>query len=198
MTKIIYFCDGQRAASTRDHNIPQSFGYQVYNEPKETTQINHDKVIKWKHFPRYWTFVRGIHRSPVNSPHKGQWRGALMFSLICVWINGWVNNREAGDLRRYRAHYDVTVMLGKLYYGITRQVAKKPTFYCYELQFYLKSWTVCLVAKSKRMTGMFYNSHNTHWYHRSACILMNQDADVTLNIHRNACNPLKGNLRHEF
>ena len=43
----------------------------------------HDNVIKWKHFPRYWPFVRGIHRSPVNSPHKGQWRGALMFSLIC-------------------------------------------------------------------------------------------------------------------
>ena len=36
--------------------------------------------------------------------------GALVFSLICVWINGWVNNREAGDLRRYGAHYDVTVM----------------------------------------------------------------------------------------
>ena len=50
-------------------------------------------------------------RSPVNSPHKGQWRGALWFSLICVWIIGWVNNRETGDLRRYRAHYDVTVML---------------------------------------------------------------------------------------
>ena len=48
----------------------------------------HDDVIKWKHFPRYWPFVRGIHRSPVNSPHKGQWRGALMFTLICVWING--------------------------------------------------------------------------------------------------------------
>ena len=70
----------------------------------------HDDVIKWKHFPRYWPFVRGIHRSPVNSPHKGLWRGALMFSLICVWISGWVNNREAGDLRRYRAHYDVIVM----------------------------------------------------------------------------------------
>ena len=67
-------------------------------------------VIKWKHFPHYWPFVRGIHRSPVNSPHKGQWRGALMFSLICAWINGWVNYREAGDLRCHRAHYDVTVM----------------------------------------------------------------------------------------
>ena len=70
----------------------------------------HDDVIKWKHFPRNWPFVRGIHRSPVYSPHKGQWRRALMFSLICVWINDWVNNREAGDLRRYRVHYDVIVM----------------------------------------------------------------------------------------
>ena len=48
-------------------------------------------------------FVRGIHRPPVNSPHKGQWRGALMFSLICAWIKGWINNGEAGDLRRHRA-----------------------------------------------------------------------------------------------
>ena len=44
------------------------------------------------------------------SPHKSQWRGVLMFSLICVWINGQVNNREAGDLRRHRVHYDVTIM----------------------------------------------------------------------------------------
>ena len=48
----------------------------------------YDDVIKWKHFPRYWPFVRGIHRSTANSPHKGQWRGALMFSLICAWTNG--------------------------------------------------------------------------------------------------------------
>ena len=52
-----------------------------------------DDVIKWKHFPRTWPFVRGIYRSPVTSPHKGQWHGALMFSLICAWINSWVNNR---------------------------------------------------------------------------------------------------------
>ena len=44
----------------------------------------YDDVIKWKHFSRHWSFVRGIRRSPVNSPHKGQWRGALMFSLFCV------------------------------------------------------------------------------------------------------------------
>ena len=47
----------------------------------------HDDVIKWKHFPRYWPFVQGIHWSPVNSPHKGQWCGALMLSLIFTWIN---------------------------------------------------------------------------------------------------------------
>ena len=52
----------------------------------------HDDVIKWEHFPRYWPFVWGIHRSPVNFPHKGQWRGAFMFTLIYAWINGWVNN----------------------------------------------------------------------------------------------------------
>ena len=71
---------------------------------------NCDDVIKWKHFPRNWPFVRKIHRSPVNFPHKGQWRGALMFSLIYVWINDWANNREAGDLRRQHGHYDVIVM----------------------------------------------------------------------------------------
>ena len=78
-------------------------------QTKFQVQIRNDDVIKWKHFLCYWPFVRGIHRSSVNSPHKGQWRGALMFSLICAWINGRVNSREAGDLRRHRFHYDVTV-----------------------------------------------------------------------------------------
>ena len=64
------------------------------------------RVIKWNHF----SFVRRIHRSPVNSTHKVQWRGALMFPLICDWINDWVNNREAGGLWRHRGHYDVNVM----------------------------------------------------------------------------------------
>ena len=54
--------------------------------------------------------LRGEFTGPVNSPHKGQWRGALMFSLICTQINDWVNNREAGDLRCHGGHYDVSVM----------------------------------------------------------------------------------------
>ena len=52
---------------------------------------------------------------PSEFPHKGQWRGALMFSLICPWINASINNREAGDLRCHCAHYDVIVMLWCLY-----------------------------------------------------------------------------------
>ena len=60
-----------------------------------------DDVIKWKHFPCYWPFVRGIHQSPVNFPHKGQSLGALMFSLMCAWINGWVNNREAAQIAKF-------------------------------------------------------------------------------------------------
>ena len=69
----------------------------------------------WRHqmetFSALLAICAGIHRSPVNSPHKGQWRGALMVSLSCAWISGWVNNREAGDLGRNCAHYDVIVMI---------------------------------------------------------------------------------------
>ena len=62
----------------------------------------HDDVIKWNYFcvtGSLW----------VDSPHKGQWRVDLMFSLICVWTNGWANNQDASNLR-HRAHYDVNVM----------------------------------------------------------------------------------------
>ena len=78
---------------------------------KHWMSVHYDDVIKWKHFPPHWPFVQEIHRPQVNSPHKGQWRRALMFSLICIWINGWINNCEAGDLKCYRAHYDVIVMI---------------------------------------------------------------------------------------
>ena len=119
--------------------------------------VCHDDIINGKHFPRYWPFVRVIHRSPVDFRHKGQWRGALTFSLtfadqtveehqwetfsallaLCegnppvtsglpsqrlmarsfdvfydlCWTNGGANNRSAGDLRRHRTRYGVTVMV---------------------------------------------------------------------------------------
>ena len=76
----------------------------------------HDDIIKWKHFPHCWPFVWGIHQSQVNSLHQGQWCGALMFSLICASINGWINNHEAGDLRHHRSRHDFTVMFSWWWY----------------------------------------------------------------------------------
>ena len=70
----------------------------------------HGDVIKWKNFPCYWPFMRGIHRSLVVSLHKDQWRRTLMFSLICAGTNGWSNNRSTGDLRRHHAHYNVILI----------------------------------------------------------------------------------------
>ena len=67
----------------------------------------HNDSIKWKHCLHYWPFVQGIHQSLVNSLHKGKWHGALMFSLICAWINSWASNGDAGDLRHHHAHYDL-------------------------------------------------------------------------------------------
>ena len=88
----------------------------IYAQWKVTWVLFENTRLKntwWRHqletFSALLAIMRGIHRSPVNSPHKDQWCGALMFSLICVWINGWVNNREAGNLRRYRAYYDVSL-----------------------------------------------------------------------------------------
>ena len=116
----------------------------------------HYDVIKWKHFLRYRPFVRGIHRSPVNSPHKGQWRRVLMFSLICFWLNDWVNNREAGDLRRHCGHYDVTVMCTSVFcqqlrincktqnnYNVKVHLLRMPAvFHCFFLNFGLVDFRV--------------------------------------------------------
>ena len=92
------------------------------HEGSNLSQNLHDNVIKWKHFPRYWPFVRGIHRSPLDSPHKGQWHAALTFYLISAWTYDWVNIPDAGDLRRHRAYYPVTVM----WQIIRRNVIAKP------------------------------------------------------------------------
>ena len=70
-------------------------------------------------FSALLAFVRGIRRSLVNSPHKDQCRGALMLSLICTWMNGWVNNGEIGNLSRHGAHYDVNVIV-YLYIPVSR------------------------------------------------------------------------------
>ena len=103
----LYFCKTENFPNEeikeRCFSNPYSWTYDIDFPcvPYPRTSVLHDDVIKWKHFPRYWPFVQGI---------KRQTRGALMFSLTCVWINGWVNNREADNLRRSCAHYHVIVM----------------------------------------------------------------------------------------
>ena len=111
-----------------------------------------DDVIKRKHFQPYWPFVWGIYRSPVNSPVKGQWHWAWMFSLICAWLNDWVNNREAGDLRRHRAHYDVTVLVPQnLHYVLTCLVCSG-----YRYQFLCNTCELCDIVT--HIFSVFYPS----------------------------------------
>ena len=86
--------------------------------------------------------------SPVTGefPSQSQWRGALMFSLICAWINRWVNNREAGDLRRHRAHYDVIVITA---HGWLTDV--------HDVDHYAMKWSVNhIVTRQKLDTQRFY------------------------------------------
>ena len=140
---------------------------------------HYDDVIKWQHFPRYGPFVREIRRPPVNSQHKGQWRGALMFSLICFWMNGWVNNREAVDLRRYRDHHDIIVMIEmiscpSLGNSHKRSAKRRPPISS-QIEFgylFLLSWFYHLVSQlslAERYPNVSI-SHgvqhtNTKWYH---------------------------------
>ena len=128
-------------------------------------------------FPRYWHFVRGIHRSPVNSPHKGQWRGALMFCLIWAWINRWVNNCEAGELRCHLAHYEVIVMGALEAYfrqhwtGYTRTRVHELVTKHSDLNLYFINWIpfICVVAVNKRFTLMEKVNRATFWWHMRHC-----------------------------
>ena len=83
------------------------------SQPMRFSLLTHIYVLlKWKHISRHWPFVQGIHRFDRWIPRtKGKWRGALMlFFFICALTNDWANNLDAGDLRRHRSRYDVTVM----------------------------------------------------------------------------------------
>ena len=82
--------------------------------PSLYSQHSPSNLAWWRHqmepFPALLGICAGNSLVPGEFPHKGQWREALMFFSICVWLNGWVNNREAGDLRHQRVHYDFIVM----------------------------------------------------------------------------------------
>ena len=137
---------------------------------------NNDDVIKWKHFPRHWPFVRGIHLWPMSCFHKvtrSQWCGALISSLICAWINGWVNNREAGDLRRHHAHYDVIVMCW-IHFHRSRSTLAQVIWWClwwsmhHSKNAILKFRLVKLLSHhtwqciKKDQTGLIKISHNSN------------------------------------
>ena len=96
-------------------------------------------------FPRYWPFVRGIHRSMVNSPHKGRWPGALIFSLIFGWLNSLINNGEAGDLRRYCGHHDVIVMKKLKIQDVEIWKLELPVVMALRLRFWRSYYRVLLV-----------------------------------------------------
>ena len=109
---------------------------------------DHDDVINRKHFPRYLPFVRGTHRSTVNSPHKGQWRGALILFFIFAWTNGWANDQGAGHLRRHCGHCNVTVIY---------KTAHLPG--------QLLNEQVCMFFNSHELFGCLFciNSYHTLW-----------------------------------
>ena len=147
----------------------------------------HDDVIKWRHFPRYWPFVRGIHRSSVNSPHKGQWRGTLMFSLICAWINDWVNNGEAGDLRRYRAHYDVTVMFTLCHFSLWHGHPVSFLLALWQCRIFLKNVVLVLETEHIKLS-LGYNTLRTKQNGRDfaddifTCIFLNENIWISIKI----------------
>ena len=113
-------------ASVLSQALTQCSGHSIgYVLPSEAKRYRDIGESWWRHqmetFSALPALCAGNSPVPVKSPHKGQWRGALMFSLIYAWINDWVNNREAGDLRRQRGHYDVIVMWdGKVKWSILR------------------------------------------------------------------------------
>ena len=125
----------------------------LYNRLFRLTTGKHRHSTWWRHqmetFSALLALCAGNSPVPVNSPHKGQWRGALMFSLICVWINGWVNNRKAGDLRRQRGDYDVIVMTSIHRWPMDiscKRIIMQKAFSCHDT--IIKLWNI-LISISK-------------------------------------------------
>ena len=83
----------------------------IWIRKKYQQNLKNDDVIKWKRFPRYWPFVRGIHRSPVNSLQKRPVTRSFDVFFDLRLKKRLSKQCEAGDLRRQRAHYDVIVIV---------------------------------------------------------------------------------------
>ena len=140
----------------------------------------HFDVIKWKHF-RFLALCAGNSPVAVTSPHKGQWRGTLMFSLIYAWINDWVNNRDAGDLRRQRGHYDVIVMenleIASLYHCCQHKyVHGYHHLICWEIMFTLERQydKICIWI----CRGIIYKNNNDVYDHNNGNKNSNNNNDT--------------------
>ena len=94
---------------------------------------HHDDVMKWKRFPRYWPFVMGIHRSPVDSPFKGSVTAVLMF-FFDVRLNKLLNEQSnCWWVETPRRSFDAIVMaVTEVLYAI-----KAPTVIWYMCVFIL-------------------------------------------------------------
>ena len=121
-------------------------------------------------FPRYWPFVRGIHRSSVNFPYKGQWRGALMFSLISAWTNGRVKNRDAGDLRHHGVNHNVTMMIFYTFLRISHCV--NIDFENFSLGVFGNSTEISLVKAAIWFLHQLVAGFIDSWNHHIACPLL--------------------------
>ena len=69
---------------------------------------HHDDVIKWKHVPRYWPFVRGFHRSPVPRSFDVSLDLRLNKQLSRQWCGWWFETPSRPSLR----HCNVVRMTG--------------------------------------------------------------------------------------
>ena len=117
--------------------------------------ISERSVMNIETFSALLALCAGNSPVTMNSHHKGQWRGALMFRLICAWINGWINNREAGNFRRNRAHYDVIVWLN----SFVRYCVYMYKLYSHICLVYIYNQLVLILCfQSKRSTILIWKS----------------------------------------
>ena len=134
----------------------------------------------WRHqmesFSALLPLCAGNSPVPVNSPHKGQWRRALMSSLICAWINDRVNNREAGDLRRHLGHYDVNVMMSNSLIMLESRCHLSTVW----IEFYL---SFSLAKKTSLSYGMSWVKLPDHLFCRSLISRKSRNADCKLIIY---------------
>ena len=93
----------------------------------------------------------GNSRSLVDSPHRSQWRGALVFSLTCAWTNGCANNLDVDDLWRHRAHYDITVIFQRIPATYDKEI--NPSLSKPSLKFNSSLYKIGLTSFAKQGTG---------------------------------------------